>query len=304
MKSILDIPVSYFANYKSTAARDVTLLKWLTSTKYADKVNAIRQISDKPERDKLKALLPAITPSGVFSKREAARLIKHSGFIQIDVDNVPDIQAAKANITNIENVAYCGLSVSGKGLWALIPISEPEHHTAYFTFIEKAFACIGITIDTGCKDVSRLRGYSYDEDAYFNHSAVPMLKYFKPEKHNPQKQHFKPVYGDNTVSNVNTCLNQIQSKGIDLTASYDRWFKIGCSLANEFGEAGRDYFHTVSQFHLKYNPADTDKQFSRCLKKRYVHTIDTFFKACKEAGVYYKPTAAQDFENLNINGLL
>jgi hypothetical protein len=26
-----------------------------------------------------------------------------------------------------------------------------------------------VTIDRGCKDISRLRGYSFDNDAYFNH---------------------------------------------------------------------------------------------------------------------------------------
>ncbi|MBW7840793.1 MAG: hypothetical protein H3C36_14405, partial [Chitinophagaceae bacterium] len=155
MKSVLDISVSAFSNYHSTSPKDVNLLTWLYSDKYADKVLAIRELSDKKERDKIKATLPAVTPGGTFSERRATGLINHSGLLQFDVDGVQDIKTTKQKICSLPNVAYCGLSVSGRGLWGLIPIVEPAHHKQYFEFIQKAFASMGIIIDESCKDVSR-----------------------------------------------------------------------------------------------------------------------------------------------------
>ena len=87
LESILNIEVSCFANYDSPAnPRPVNLLHWLTSPKYSDNVNTIRNIDDKESRDKFKAKLPAITPSGLFSYRSQKDLIQHSGFIQFDID--------------------------------------------------------------------------------------------------------------------------------------------------------------------------------------------------------------------------
>jgi hypothetical protein len=59
-------------------------------------VAEIRATNNKEERDRIKATLPAITPSGIFTKREAVGLVHHSGFIQFDVDNVTDLPAPRA----------------------------------------------------------------------------------------------------------------------------------------------------------------------------------------------------------------
>jgi hypothetical protein len=86
--SCLNVNVSAWASYYETAnPKQVNLLTWLNSPKYAQQVEAIRAAGTKAERDKLKALLPAITPSGIFSRRDEAGLIKHSGFMQVDIDH-------------------------------------------------------------------------------------------------------------------------------------------------------------------------------------------------------------------------
>ncbi len=183
MTSILDTEVSCFADYNTPDnPRPVNLLQWLTSTKYAEKVAAIRNIADKDQRDRLKATLPAITPSGLFSYRAKKNLIRHSGFIQVDIDPkgneaISNYSDLKKEICNISNIAYCGLSVSGKGYWALIPIEDPTKHCQYFLFIEQWFKERGVQIDKAPKSVSSLRGYAYDPDGYFNHEAIPLKKY-------------------------------------------------------------------------------------------------------------------------------
>lgn len=193
MKSILDIDVSCFKNYQTAwNPKPVNLLDWLKSDKYKPQVDAIRQLSDKAKRDTLKSQLPGITPSGVFTHRRMSNLVSHTGFMAIDIDQddtnkqIENLSDLKQQISNIKQIAYCGLSVSGTGYWALIPIEpDPKLHKAYFDYIAGIFASHwNISLDKSCKDISRLRGYSYDPEAYFNHEAVrlppPPQKVMKP----------------------------------------------------------------------------------------------------------------------------
>jgi len=186
MKSILNIEVSCFANYDTPEnPKSVNLLTWLQSNKYCLKVEKIRSIEDKQERDSIKAKLPAITPSGVFTYRSIKSLVRHSGFIQFDIDlkgneAIRNFNDLKEEISKIKNVAYCGLSVSGKGCWGLIPISNPDKHYLHFTAMRAVFQRLNIAIDPAPKSVASLRGYSYDPNAYYNHSALVFEKYYCP----------------------------------------------------------------------------------------------------------------------------
>ncbi len=187
MDSILNIEVSRFDNYDTPYNPvNVNLLSWLQSDEYKDKVAVIRAIEDKKERDELKKILPGITVSGLFSYRAIKHLQKHSGFIAIDIDfkgneNIGNFSELKTPLCNIIHVAYCGLSVSGHGYWCLLPIAYPEKHKLHFKALEDKFKKkYGIQIDKACIDVSRLRGYSYDPEGYFNHNAIVFKKCKEP----------------------------------------------------------------------------------------------------------------------------
>jgi len=191
-KSVLDVEVSCFKNYNTPSdPANVSLMAWLTSSKYKDKVEAIRATEDKQKRGELKSHLPAITPSGQFSYRSQNSLLIHSGLIQIDIDNLDegDLEAIKKDLQTLDEIAYLGKSVSGLGLWGLIPIpQDPEFHRDYFDNLSKTFKeLLGITLDDKPKNVASLRGYSYDPQAYFNHSAIPFINKSKPiPKSNPK----------------------------------------------------------------------------------------------------------------------
>jgi hypothetical protein len=191
-KSVLNVEVSCFKNYNTAGdPANVNLMAWLTSSKYKDKVEAIRSTEDKQTRGELKSQLPAITPSGQFSYRSQNSLLIHSGLIQIDIDNLDegDLEAIKKDLQTLDEIAYLGLSVSGRGLWGLIPMPrDPEFHRDYFEVLSQTFKeLIGITLDDKPKNVASLRGYSYDPQAYFNHSAIPFINKSKPiPKSNPK----------------------------------------------------------------------------------------------------------------------
>ncbi|MBG7610760.1 PriCT-2 domain-containing protein, partial [Polaribacter sp. BAL334] len=291
-KSILDITVSCFSNYKSTVPVDVNLLIWLKSIKHTKKVEEIRNSKDENLVKALKSKLPAITPSGTFSKRNTESLIQHTGLMQFDIDfkdnqHIENYFNLKNEISKIKEVAYCGISISGKGFWGLIPISEPSKHKEHFESLFFAFKNIGINIDKSCADVSRLRGYSIDTEAYFNHHAPKFTQTLNlvPQK-NFTKTHLKTDNSESIKNKVEKLLNRIQDTRIDIANTYESWFSVGCCFANEFGEQGRTYFHLISNISPIYKEYDTNKQFDNCLKNKYSFNISTFFHFCKLNNVY------------------
>ena len=296
MSSILNVEVSCFKNYKTTDnPKPVNILQWLCSAKYAKAVKQIRGTSDKNKRDQLKANLPAITPSGQFSYRSKKDLIKHSGFIQFDIDgkdhtNIANFGALKTEISKIVNVAYVGLSVSGRGYWGLIPIKYPEKHMQHFKAMKKAFGALGMRLDDKPSHVASLRGYSYDPDGFYNHHAKPFELLYEPKLGSTQTRKMRTYrFQTGSQNPVEKLIEKIQSGSIDITDGYDNWLRIGFAFSEEFGEAGREYFHAVSRFHPDYHPRKTDRQFSHCLRSGGNGiTIATFYHQCKVHGITLK----------------
>ena len=197
-ESVLNVEVSCFRDYDTPQNPvSINLLTWLKSTKYKDKVETIRGIENKKERDAIKSKLPAITPSGIFSYRKESDLIRHSGLIQIDIDLtgknklISNWDDLKTELKKLPQIAYLGKSVSGRGYWGLIPIPDvAKTHRSYFDALKEIFLITwGIELDDKPKNVASLRGYSFDSEAFFNHNAKPFLikKLPKPKLAVPTK---------------------------------------------------------------------------------------------------------------------
>ena len=71
----------------------------------------------------------------------------------------------------------------GAGFWGLVPISNRAKHLQHFNALQYYFLENGIDrpyFDRVVKDVSRLRFYSWDPDAYFNHCAKTFDYTYEP----------------------------------------------------------------------------------------------------------------------------
>lgn len=288
-RSALDVTVSCFANYRNpTDPRPVSLLQWLRSDKYAAQVVRIRQTRSRRRRSWLKAQLPAITPSGTFSRRHNAGLICHSGFVQIDIDAQDNV-----HLTAFEQlgqrlrlrpyIAYLGRSASGRGWWGLVRIAHPEHHRAQVRALIADFRAEGIMLDEKPVNVAALRGYSYDPAAYFNHQPVPYTGILEWPSHPPAQP--PPIDRQAEARRVEHYLRQIEAHELDLTGAYDDWFALACVLANTFGEAGRAYFHRLSRFHPAYQPRQTDYHFDSAARGHYNYSLGTLYFLCEQAGL-------------------
>lgn len=88
------------------------------------------------------------------------------------------------------------------------------------------------------------------------------------------------------LSDVEVIIQRLESANTDITANYADWRDIGFAFADEFGEAGRDYFHRVSRYYPGYSQSNCDKQYDNCLKSSgHGVTIKSFFHLAQQAGI-------------------
>ena len=294
MRSCLDVTVSRFDNYFLPEPTDISLLEWLKDHSEDQSVIALRTIQDKKQRDPLKARLSCVTVSGRFENpRSLATMIEHSGLMCIDVDpkenpEIENYDEFKAIVSKASFVAYAALSASGNGYFLIIPIEHPDKHIQHFLALESIFEKIGVRIDKSCKDVSRLRGRTFDPDPYVNHQAKKFTALLEPPKSKPRNTSFQYQHlnGNSTQAAVERRIKELLSRRVDLTSSYHEWVTQGFAIASEFGENGRDYFHDISSVHPEYNADECEKQYDKCVKGRGNGvTIASFFYACNAAGI-------------------
>ena len=289
--SIFQNQISVYNGVTDNIGTTTSLGDFLFCKEYKGEIMKLRTIANKDERNVIKRTLPQATISGVFSPTRAKNnLSQHSGLICVDIDakdnpEIKDWERLKQDLSVLPQIAYCALSVSGKGLFVIIPLRYPQKHLLQFRQLHMDFSKMGIVIDQACSDITRLRCLSYDEHPIINEDAT-LYEGVYVEK--PKYHSFHPylIYkGENTLAEVAACCRKINERGIDITTSYDDWLKVGCALAT-LGENGRTLFHICSQQNAKYNVAKTDKMFTDLLRRNYQQVnIGTFFWMCKQHGI-------------------
>ena len=289
MKNPLDVQVSLFYPMvvkgvsRRPPIRDVNLYDWLTKTNgmLMKHVNQCRSCHDKIKRQKLKEGFYAIIPTGTFLEYNNEAMLSSSGLVSIDIDHI-DTNEAKEKLKTLSYVAYAGLSVSGDGVWALIPIASSENFTEHFRSIQRDIKeKLGIEIDKSCSNISRLRCYSYDENAYFNLQAdVYTGRYIEPIVER------KCNFGTDVDSRrLMALIDLISNTGVDITCDRADWVKIGMALAGEYGENGRDMFHKISEHNAGYKPTECDKQYKSFMKSSKKCSISSIFYIADSYGV-------------------
>lgn len=154
-------------------------LERIKSGKSKKIVEEIRDTLDKEKANKIKLNLPSVCFSGQFGKdRTEEQLIKHSGFIVLDFDNVSDLRDKQTDIISHPFVYACWVSPSGNGLKALIKIANPKRHRQHFEALQEVFT----DIDRSGINISRVCYESYDSEIYINKEATVFAKVKKVEK--------------------------------------------------------------------------------------------------------------------------
>lgn len=297
--NILETPITVFDSITSTNGRVASLAEFLNDASSHQLIQQIRMTEDKAERTRLKSGLPCATISAICPDgRKADDAFEHTGLICIDIDGQDNLgfgngAELKAEVCKVAEVAYCSLSASGKGCFAIIRLSHPENHLGHFLALQRLFKSrLGIVIDGQCKDMKRLRFASYDSEPYINDNAEPfrIIDAATKPKTNPTKmivamgQRTWNESPDATLDKVARLTEEVVRRGIDLTDGYSNWVEIGMALAN-LGEGGREFFHAVSSVYPSYDRAKADTKFTNLLRTTRKVTIATFFHQCEAHGV-------------------
>ncbi len=170
------INVSLYSNIKQSSGGEERslseLMEEIRGGSWKEKVSQLREIArngaTKEEQEKIKSNLPYFTASGTFSKRVTDGLIKHTGKIAIDLDGLEDLEKTKAELKDDKYTEYLFTTCRGGGLCIIVNI-DPARHLDSFLFLEKYYKrCYKLDIDKSCKDVTRARFVSYDEDLFHN----------------------------------------------------------------------------------------------------------------------------------------
>lgn len=294
--------ISYFENVKDTKPKTIYLEDWLRDTitppkELRKQVEKYRNLQSK----NLKTKIPCVTISASFKKiRNLDNIKKKNPFIVLDIDRYSksktqpcnlclDFDRAKDVFTNFSSCLYVGYSVSSDGentkdgMYAVIKLEKGTSLNKAFKHFRKRLSRIGINLDEACKDYTRLRFFSYDSAAYFNPHATT-FKIPKKVKIRTGKKHGNASKTD--TEKVETIISLIEKHAIDITSSYDDWYKIAGALNEAFGESGREYFHRVSKYHHDYNPNSVDRKYNSCSNMNKV-TLSTFFHIADSYGIRY-----------------
>ena len=162
------------------------IFKSIQNGDWADQVKKVREGKTKDERSNLKQMSPNFTTSGIFRKRGLAGLVKHSGVIAIDFDNLKDVDDVKSYLALDRYSWFTSVSIGGEGLCVFVKI-DPDKHLESFNFLSEYYLKnYNLEVDQACKDIPRVRFVMHDVDAILNDSAVRVSlekeKQFDPER--------------------------------------------------------------------------------------------------------------------------
>lgn len=282
---------------------------------YADNVSKLRitltaafdawQRNDRQEYDRLllqyslhKWDSPLAILQGVCPSHKNDGFESYADIVCLDIDTekphkgtngnewVQSWPALRDEIAENPFVAYCGLSVGGRGLFVLIPIKSHEQHHEHWRALCTLFREIyGVTIDKATENMARLRFMSFDPDARINtHAAIFEGVERTQTTHKPVPT-FTP--GDDTEDRIEKAVRELEQKGIDITQSHDEWKKAGAAIAHYLGERGRNIFHRIAAQYQGYSERENDRLFNNLLRSYTGRQADiaSFFYLCKMYGV-------------------
>lgn len=101
---------------------------------------------------------------------------------------------------------------------------------------------------------------------------------------------------------VNAYIEAIEQSQMNITDGVlGNWFTIGCALAWEFGNEGKDLFHRVAKLHPDYDFMENERHYARCMAKSKSSKIKigSFIRLCKINNVEIDKTWFKEWYNAN-----
>ena len=234
---MLNVPISLFASAKVVArCSEITVETFLdgvrggrwrtevahvrelarsyTSAAHAHGLESDQAKAAKQMLDRAKERLPGVTLAGRFASRVKGALPQEiSGLVAVDLDDLPDPDAARRKLKASPHLLAVWLSCSGRGLWILgrtAPVPTAANYgEAWATVADYAARLLGLTLDaiggTGkpifdpcVKNVARLCFVSQDAELLLNSKAEPLdlAKAVHPRKREGGEGELATLHGE------------------------------------------------------------------------------------------------------------
>jgi predicted P-loop ATPase len=246
------------------------LVDQIRSDKWREKIEFLRRRiqegAPKEEIEELKRGLPYFTASGTFLERNDKGLIEHSGKIAIDFDKLEDIDQTRTVLENDKYTEYLFLSCSGRGLCVIANI-DPDKHLESFKFLENHYkTAYGLEIDKACKDVSRPRYVSFDENVFHQ----PEYAFVKLSQYNSDGSATTTVDSDD--EKYDWALNVHNKKHSFVEGQRHHYLVV---LAFFLNKCGVSQSFTLNRFLSDYvGNGKTASELNRIVRDCYANTVD------------------------------
>lgn len=262
--------MTVFKNLKSKVPKiNIGILEFTDDIRTGTYKGIISRLRNLPKGSKEAELikstdLPAVAYAGVFPERKSGAITSNSGVVILDVDNVPkrEERRIRESLKLDPHTLAFWTSPSGHGIKIMVKMHAGKSATTYKSRYLDVLHYYSEThnipvikpsngskwgLDTACSDIVRMCLYSWDEHIFVNEQSA-VFEDFKKYSANEQK--------------VRSIIEQVKLRGLDITPSYDEWFRICCSLCHEFGEGGRGYFQQLSCYYPNYTKEECDSFYS------------------------------------------
>lgn len=275
--------------------RTVSLEEFLSmGNGYGDIIARIRMTENKDDRSRFKLRkLPCATVSATFTSRSREvpleeRLEHYNSLRVLDFDGLADVEDAKKRLAGLPYIFYAGLSVSGKGLFAIIPIDTDDYrmHKVFFEALQEELLKQGLVVDKACSDVTRLRVLSYDPAPYVNEECqvfvLPENEVIDVADEDEPEAMIEPE--TDTAGQVARYVDVWEKEEIALD-DYDDWRSM-CMALSTLGEKAWAYVDRISKFSARYNREENRRKFQEFVRTTRSIGLGTFFYKCHSYGVF------------------
>lgn len=174
---IEQIEVGYFCNFYDKEPKKVKLIDALvTIPRFLEgNFELLRNIQDSEVQKEEKKKFPMFTPSAVcgfdengIGTRKHDFVLSKNNIIALDIDEQDnegkDFDKLKNALFSLNYVYAVSKSIRGKGLFVIVLIEDINDIKEHYKALEDDFIACGIKLDRACKDLTRARYLSYDNE--------------------------------------------------------------------------------------------------------------------------------------------
>ena len=78
--------------------------------------------------------------------------------------------------------------------------------------------------------------------------------------------HPRTLCAGDTKAEILAVIDELLVRGANIAESYHDWWRLGCVLAWELGEEGREAYHRLSAMSAKYNQHECERKWRECMR--------------------------------------